>query len=441
MRFLYNILFTLGFFVCAPFYFLKMRRRGNWREGFGQRFGRFSSKVKQAMTNRHVLWIHAVSVGEVNIATQLIEAMQRRMPNLKIVVSTTTTTGMGELTKCLPSHIHKIYYPIDRRSYVKRSLFAMHPEAIVLVEAEIWPNFLWTADHLGIPTFLVNARLSPKSFRGYRRFGFLFRPIFASLSGVGCQNEADAERLRQLGCRPEAIEVVGSLKFDAAKLEERRLIDVARLLGQLGVPADAPVIVGGSTHAGEEGILAEVFLRLRSRFPNLFLVVVPRHFERGKEAGREIAEKGVRFIYRKDVTPSTRLNAGEVDCLLVNTTGELKYFYEAATAVFVGKSLTAQGGQNPIEPAALSKPILFGPHMTNFAEIAAAFVARGGAKQVKGVDDLTEAFATLLSDPRQAAEMGRAALAVVRENLGPIERTVAMIVAHLEGTDVYVAPA
>jgi 3-deoxy-D-manno-octulosonic-acid transferase len=440
MRFLYNILFTLGFIVSAPFYFLKMRRRGNWQEGFGQRFGRFSSKVKQAMTNRHVLWIHAVSVGEVNVATQLIAAIQRRMPNLKIVVSTTTTTGMGELMKCLPSHIHKIYYPIDRRSYVRRSLFAMHPEAIVLVEAEIWPNFLWTAQHLGIPTFLVNARLSEKSFRGYRRWGFLFRPIFASFSGVGCQNEADAARLRELGCRPEAIEVVGSLKFDAAKLEERRLIDVSRLLGQLGVPPDAPVIVGGSTHAGEEGILAEAFVRLRSRFPKLFLIVVPRHFERGKEAGREIAEKGVRFAYRKDITPATQMAQGEVDCLLVNTTGELKYFYEAATAIFVGKSLTAQGGQNPIEPAALSKPILFGPHMNNFAAIASDFLAKGGAIQVKGVDDLTEAFAMLLSNPDKATAMGKTALAVVRENLGAIERTVAMVVAHLEGTDVYVAP-
>jgi 3-deoxy-D-manno-octulosonic-acid transferase len=440
MRFLYNILFTLGFIVSAPFYFLKMRRRGNWREGFGQRFGRFSAKVKQAMTNRHVLWIHAVSVGEVNIATQLIVAIERRMPNLKIVVSTTTSTGMGELQKLLPSHIHKIYYPIDRHSFVRRSLIAMHPEAVVLVEAEIWPNFLWAANHLGIPTFLVNARLSPKSYRGYRRFGFLFRPIFASFSGVGCQNEADAERLRQLGCRPESIEVVGSLKFDAAKLEERRLLDVPRLLGQLGVPPDAPVIVGGSTHAGEEGILAESFVRLRQRFPNLFLVVVPRHFERGKEAGREIADKGVRFVYRKDVTPATQYKPGEVDCLLVNTTGELKHFYESATAIFVGKSLTAQGGQNPIEPAALAKPILFGPHMTNFAEISAAFVAKGGAAQVRNVDELTEAFAELLANPDRATTMGRAALTVVRENLGAIDRTVAMVVQHLEETDIYVAP-
>ena len=202
MRTLYNFLFLIGFCVSAPFYFLKMWRRGNWRPGLAQRFGRFSSKIKQSVTNRHVVWIHAVSVGEVNIATQLIAAIEYRMPNMKVVVSTTTSTGMGELQKKLPSHIEKIYYPIDRPHYVNRAIMAIHPEVIVLVEAEIWPNFLWRAGEIGIPTFLVNARLSERSFRGYRRWGALFRPIFASLVGVGCQNEADAERLKELGCRP-----------------------------------------------------------------------------------------------------------------------------------------------------------------------------------------------------------------------------------------------
>src|SRR5258706_7645664 len=185
MKRFYNFSFPLFFWLSAPYYFLKLLRRGQWREGFGQRFGRFSSKVKQAMTNRHVLWIHAVSVGEVNVATQLIQVLQLRLPNLKMVVSTTTSTGMGELGK-LPSHIHKIYYPIDRRSYVRSAIMAIHPEAIVLVEAEIWPNFLWSAQDLKIPTFLINARLSEKSFRGYKRFGLLFRRLFASFCGVGC---------------------------------------------------------------------------------------------------------------------------------------------------------------------------------------------------------------------------------------------------------------
>jgi len=440
MRFLYNILFTFGLLVSAPYYFVRMFRRGEWRDGFGQRFGRFSSKVKQAMTNRHILWIHAVSVGEVNMATQLIAALEQRLPNLKIVVSTTTSTGMGELNKKLPSHIQKIYYPIDRRFYVKRAILSIHPEAIVLVEAEIWPNFLWMAEELDIPTFLVNARLSEKSYRGYRRYGFLFRPFFAAFRGVGCQNEADAERLRQLGCRPDVVRVVGNMKFDAAKLEERRVFDVGRLLGQLGVPAGARVLLGGSTHAGEEGILAQVYLKLRGQFPDLFLVVVPRHFERGKEAGREISAHGVRFVYRKEVTPNSQYKAGEVDCLLVNTTGELKYFYEYASVIFVGKSLTAEGGQNPIEPGALGKPMVFGPNMQNFEAIARSFVEQGGALQVPDAAGLEAALGRLLAEPELAASLGANALKVVRANLGAIEKTVEMIVEHLDDTDIYVAP-
>lgn len=439
MRLIYNILFIIFFCLSAPYYFVRMRRRGNWQEGFSERFGKFSSKVKQAMTNRHVLWIHAVSVGEVNVATQLIAALENRMPNLKIVVSTTTTTGMAELHKKLPSHIHKIYYPIDRRLCVRRAFMAIHPEAVVLVEAEIWPNFLWTAEQLGVPTFLVNARLSERSYDGYRRFGFLFRSLFGSFAGVGCQNEADAERLRALGCRPENIRVVGNLKFDAAKLEERVPIDVPRLLTQLGVPVDAPVIIGGSTHAGEEGVLAEIFVRLRQRFPKLFLIIVPRHFERGKEAGRDIAAHGVKFVYRKEVTPKSQFEPGEVDCLLVNTTGELKFFYQHANVIFVGKSLTAEGGQNPIEPGALGKPMIFGPNMQNFHAIAKAFVDRRGAIQVRDAKGLEEAFAMLLSDSDQSIALGMNALRVVRENLGAIEKTVDMIVERLDGTDMYIA--
>ena len=166
--------------------------------------------------------MHAVSVGEVNLCTQLIRALEQRLPNLKIVVSTTTTTGMGRLQEKLPSHISKIYYPIDRRSWVARALSTINPEAVVLVESEIWPNFLWRAKKRGTPVFLVNARLSERSYRGYKRLHFLFRPIFASFTGVGAQTEADAARLRELGCSSQAIRIVGSLKFDAAKLDERR---------------------------------------------------------------------------------------------------------------------------------------------------------------------------------------------------------------------------
>jgi len=442
VRTLYNILFLIGFTLASPYYFWRLLRRGNWRAGFGERFGEYNTKLKQALTNRHALWLHAVSVGEVNICTHLIRALEVRLPNAKIVVSTTTTTGMGELRKKLPSHISKIYYPVDRSKYVARAQALINPEAIILVEAEIWPNFIWRAQQQRIPLFLVNARLSDRSYRGYRRFGFLFRPLFAAFTGVGAQTEADAARLRELGCRPEAIHLVGSLKFDAAKLEERRTLDVPGLLRRLGVAANAPVLVGGSTHAGEEAVLAEAFLRLRQRHPDLFLVLVPRHFERSRDAARDLEARGVRYVYRNELTDNNRTNfgAGEVQCLLVNTTGELKFFYEQATVIFVGKSLVAHGGQNPIEPGALGKAMVFGPHMENFADVARGFLTNDAAVQVKDAADLERALAELLASPARREQLGRNALEVVRENLGAVERTVEMIVNGIKGSGVYVAP-
>jgi 3-deoxy-D-manno-octulosonic-acid transferase len=440
VKVLYNILFTIFFVLSSPYYFVRMHRRGNWRRGFAQRFGRFDTNLKQAITNRHVIWLHAVSVGEVNVCTQLIRALETRLPNIKIVVSTTTTTGMGELKRKLPAHISKIYYPIDRRQCVASALSTLHPVAVVLVESEIWPNFIWRARSQGVPLFLVNARLSDHSYRGYKRFAFLFRPLFASFAGIGAQNEADAAKLRELGCRPEAVRVVGSLKFDAAKLEERRLLDVPDLLNRLGVPPGAPLLVGGSTHAGEEAILAEQFLRLRPRFPNLFLILVPRHFERSREVGRQLSARGVKFVCRRDVTPNSEFRPGEVDCLLVNTTGELKHFYQHATVVFVGKSLTAQGGQNPIEPGALGKAMVFGPNMQNFAQVAGDLVAQNGAVQVRDAAELEKVLAELLSDDARREQLGGNARKVVRENLGAVDRTVDMIVQQLDGSEIYVAP-
>ncbi len=431
MRTLYNIVFSFGFVLAAPFYLLKMWRRGDWLQGFSQRFGKYESRLKQRLTNRHTLWFHAVSVGEVNLCTQLIHAIEPRVPNLKLIVSTTTSTGMGELKKKLPSHIERIYYPIDRRKYINRAMAVINPEAVILVEAELWPNFIWGLQNRGIPHFLVNARLSTRSFFGYRRFGFLFRPLFARFTGVGAQTEADAARLRELGFNPTAIHVVGNLKFDAARLVERGVVDVVGLLRQVGVEDDALILVGGSTHAGEELILLEVVRRLRQRFPSLFLVLVPRHMERGGEVGRELKAAKAAFIYRSEINPLMRRERGDLECMIVNTTGELRFFYERADVVFVGKSLTAEGGQNPIEPAALGKPVIFGPNMQNFAQIAPEFIRWDGAIQIEDAAGLERALGDLLANPARRAELGRNAIKVVRANQGSLEKTVEMILAHL----------
>ncbi len=430
-----------GFLLASPYYFFRLQRRGNWRADFFQRFAKYPPHLKQFLTNSHTLWLHAVSVGEVGLCTQLIAALEPRLPNMKIVVSTTTTTGMADLQRRLPTHISKIYYPIDRRKYVNRALALINPEAIILVEAEIWPNFIWRVKRLGIPLFLANARISDRSFPRYKQFGFIFRELFATFTGVGCQSEADAQRLREVGCQPAAVHVLGNLKFDAAKIGERRHLNVAALLRQLGVAEDALVLVAGSTHSGEELILENIARRLRGRFPNLFLILVPRHAERCHELGRQLRLQGVKFIYRNEIRPETRFAPGELHCLLVNTTGELKFFYEPATVVFVGKSLTAVGGQNPIEPGILGKAMVFGPNMQNFADVTRNFLNAGAALQVPSADALEPALARLLGDAALRAEMGRKAIQVVRENQGAIDRTVEMILEQLKPRGIYIAPA
>jgi 3-deoxy-D-manno-octulosonic-acid transferase len=437
MRFGYNILFILFFWFSAPYYFWKMWRRGNWRAGMGQRFGRYSRDFKSAMTRQPVLWLHAVSVGEVGVCWQLIRTLEPRLSGYQILVSTTTSTGMAELQRLLPPHIHRIYYPCDFAGVVRRAMDAIQPRAIIVVEAEFWPNFLNAAIARGCPLFLVNARISNRSFQNYKRFGFIFQPIFAHFCGVGCQQAKDtgnivgAVRLKELGFPSEAIRVTGNLKFDAAQPEARAGLDVRKLLRQARVSENATLLVAGSTHAGEEAILAELTRRLRVRFPNLFLILVPRHFERAREVAQELEKQGVKYIYRSDLDGGKSLPPGELQCLLVNTTGELKFFYQEATLVFVGKSLTARGGQNPIEPAALGKPILFGPNMQNFAVVARTLVSNQAAIQVQTASELEEAIAKLLSDEKLRAELGAKALQVVQQNLGATDRTVELLLEHL----------
>lgn len=440
MRRLYNFLFTIFFILSAPYYFFKMWRRGNWRTNFRQRFGHYDNKIKQSVTNRHVLWMHAVSVGEVGICVPLVRAIEQRMPNLKIMVSTTTTTGMDELQRRLPITVGKIYYPIDRRQYVARALASIHPNIVVLVESEIWPNFIRRARWLRKPIFLVNARLSDRSYPRYKKFGFIFRELFGAFTAVGAQNEADAAKFRELGCASGAVHVVGNLKFDTARPAEGRTLDVPALLAQLGVAPDAPLLVAGSTHDGEDEIIAEQFKRLRAKFPKLVLILVPRHFERARDVGRALSTAGVKYMYRSEITPETRRSAGSLQCLLVNTTGELRFFYEQATVVFVGKSLTAKGGQNPIEPAALGKPVVFGPNMQNFADVVRIFLKQDGVVQVRNAAELEKTLGELLADPVRREQLGRNAQRVVQENQGAVERTVDLIVRELEGGDFYITP-
>ncbi len=440
MRTIYNILFMTLFALASPYYFWRLRRRGNWTRGFSERFAIYDPSIKQALTNRRIIWLHAVSVGEVALCTQLISALEPRLPNLKFVVSCTTTTGMAEYRRRLPNRITKIYYPLDRRKFVRRAMATINPEAIILLEAEIWPNFLWRANDLKIPVFLANARLSERSYPRYKRFGWLFQPLFAAFAGVSCENEGEAQKLRDVGCQSAAVQVVGNLKFDAATLTEKRSMDVRGLLRQIGVADDAPILVAGSTHDGEELLLADMAARIREKFPNFFLILVPRHFERCSDLVRKLKAQNVKFLLRNAIFASTQMGAGEVDCLLVNTTGELKFFYEPATVVFIGKSLTAVGGQNPIEPAAQGKPVVFGPNMQNFKDITRIFLNQDAAVQVKDSGGLEKALLALLENPARRVELGQRAKGIVEGNLGAVERTVEMILPELARRNMYIVP-
>ena len=430
MRFLYNSLFTIGFVLSAPYYFFRIWGSRHWRAGFSQRFGFYDSELKQAFGARPNIWLHAVSVGEVGGCVGLIRVLEARLPECRFVVSTTTSTGMGELRRKLPARIQKIYNPVDFWWGVRQAMQAVKPRAMILVEAEIWPNFLWQALDRNVPLFLVYTRFSDRSLRGYRRFSRLFRPLFSRFAGVGCQDAEDAVRLASLGFPPSVVHAVGNLKFDTAKPEERPNLDAAGLLRLIGIAPGALLPVAGSTHEGEEIILAEMAGRLRQRFSDLFLVLVPWHFERSKEIGAELEKRKVKFILRSEITVNTRLALGQVDCLLVNSTGELKAFYRKASLVFIGKSLTAEGGQNPIEPAALGKPLIFGPNMQNFPFVAPALLKNQGAIQVQTPAELEATCGELLQDAARRNELGHRALRVVQAGLEATQRTADFIAAH-----------
>lgn len=435
IRWIYNILFNVGLVFAAPFYFLKLQRRGGWRENFGQRWGLYDGVLKQTLTNRRVVWLHAVSVGEVNLCLQLVDALQRRLPHHKLVVSTTTSTGMAELKRRLPPSITRIYYPIDRRRQVQRALSAIHPRVMVFIESELWPNMIWGLQRRGIPYLLVNARISERSYRRYRQGSFLFREIFGGFRGIGVQTPEDCTRLESLGVPAGALHLTGSLKFDAAIPSDKPPMDARALLRQIGVADDALVVVAGSTHSGEEVILARTTARLRKTFPNLFLILVPRHQERGGEVGKALSEMGVRFVFRSLIHPGFHSSPGSTDCLVVNSTGELRSFYGCADVVFIGKSLTAHGGQNPIEPAALGKPVVFGPHMENFPQISALFLRQQGAIQIADEIELEKSLGRLLASPAERRELGFRGLSVVQENQGALNKTVEMIASAVAETD------
>ncbi len=434
IRVLYQLLFTLLLVLASPLLVLKMFRRGQWKEGFGQRFGLYPNHLITQLEGRDVIWLNAVSVGEVNLTVRLVALLRARLPDSTLVVSTTTTTGMAELQKRLPDDVIRIYYPLDLRLAVRRALRTLRPQAIILIEADFWPNLLWEAQSAHVPVLLVNALISERSARGYRRFGVLFRQLFASFDRIFCADAIDRKRFLALGCRPGVIDVVGHPKFDTASSDDKPPPDVRAILDRLGLGRGVPILLGGSTHDPEETILARTYLALRKACPDLFLILVPRHFERADKVARDLEAMGIEVILRTEIPEAGLPSSPGPCCLIVNTTGELRHFYREVDIIFVGQSFVEGGGQNPIEPAVHGRAIITGPKMETFKAILPQFLEQDALIQVKDAEALETSIGALLSHPEERLAMGRRAQAVVEKNQGALVRTADGIVACLVET-------
>lgn len=430
IRLLYTILYSLGFVLLSPLFLYKMWKRGKYRENFWQRFGFYSADLRERLAPRKEprCWIQAVSVGEVNVALLFIGALQRKFPDLRIVVTTTTSTGYALAYERLPQEVELLYFPQDFPWAVRRAYNLIRPDFIVLMESELWPNHIWMAARRGVPLFLVNGRMSLRSERRYKRLGGLSSEVFNNLSLVCAQSPEDADNFAALGVPRGRVHMTGNMKYDVSMPHaDVQNVDPVQLLKQISISPAQPILVAGSTHPGEEEILFNVFTDLQVRFPRLFLVLVPRHVERTREVADLARRKQIKFVLRSEINSHLEQTAKPYDCLIVNTTGELKWFYKVATVIFVGKSLVGQGGQNIVEAAASGHPVIFGPNMQNFRAIARQFIAAGACVQVPDGDALRRAVEELLENPDRRQAIAATAHRVIQANVGATTRCVDLI--------------
>ena len=378
--------------------------------------------LRHRLETRRSTWLHAVSVGEVAVALKLALQLRVLEPDLRYVLTTTTTTGFSFAAKDAPDWIEVMYTPLDFWPIMQRAFKVIRPARIILVEAEVWPNLTAEAHARHIPIALVNARLSPRSEGRFLRFRFFVAPTFRLLDLVCVQEPEDVDRWTALGVDRTRIRHVGSIKYDPQNVHVDPTTREA-ILRELKIDSDRSVIFGGSTHAGEEEILGEIVRDLRAEFPRLFLIIAPRHVERVGEVHRTLERLNLKVGRRSENSSAT----GATDCLLLDTTGELQSWYSVATVVFVGKSLTAHGGQNPVEATLAGKPVIFGPNMENFATLARSLVREKGALQVKSPDELRQAIVDLLRDARLREQLVSKARKVVDVHRGATERTAQLI--------------
>jgi 3-deoxy-D-manno-octulosonic-acid transferase len=426
LRFIYNLFWPIGLLFFLPGYLMKMVRRGGYREKFGQRLGIYGRDLRTRLSEssgKRPIWLYAVSVGEVMIALKLAQQLRRFEPDVPFALTTTTTTGFALANKNAPPWMEVLYTPLDFWPVTRRAFSTIRPARIILVEAEIWPNLAAKAHAQRIPLVLVNARLSLRSEKRFRRFRSFVAPTFRLLDLICVQERSDVERWAALGVERSRIEYTGSIKYDPAGLGDRT--DFEETSFWVVVNPERLVLFGGSTHRGEEEILAKIFGRLRQKFPSLYLFIAPRHVERVREIRAQL--EALSLQVRLASEPENEGKA-EGDCMLLDTTGDLRRWYGIATVVFIGKSITAQGGQNPVEPILAGKPVVFGPHMENFRTLARTLVSKAGAIQIHDVESLERAIKDLLGNSKARHRLVRNAREVLDQHRGATERAAKLIV-------------
>ncbi|MFA5072409.1 MAG: 3-deoxy-D-manno-octulosonic acid transferase [Nitrospirota bacterium] len=420
MYFIYNVFLVFATVVLLPVILFKLITVPKYRGGITQKLGRLRKGVMRIIRGTRPIWVHAVSVGEVMAVHPLIRELKKKYPDQKLVLSTVTVTGYYTARQRVPEADAVFFFPFDYAWIVRRIIRGIKPSLVLIAETELWPNFFRELKKEGIPSAVINGRISPTSYKNYLKFKPFFTEVFKFIDLFCMQSAADADRIREIGADSNKVLVTGNLKFD------QKIPAVSPIPGL--VSQERKIITAGSTHRGEEKALLEIFKKLRDKYPDLLLILAPRHPERFDEVAGLIHAAGFECQRR------TRFQGPVKDVLLLDTIGELAAFYSLADIAFVGGSLVKVGGHNLLEPAGMKKPVIFSRYMFNFKEISEALLSSGGGIMVKNKDELYLTFEELLSNPDRAQEMGKRAFDVIAMNSGAAKKTLdaigRLIVVH-----------